>query len=158
MCDPDPRRDAAPRARLAVLDEVVFGCANQAGEINLAIAGGVESMSRAPFVMHKAGAVCSRSTELHDTTIGWRFVNPLMKAQYGVVFMPETAENVAEGFGISRVDRSRVELPFNPDSQAFSAVFIQDVDRLEGPAVVCSMMHEVVHPNMMAILRAQSDT
>ncbi len=74
----------------------------RAGEIDLAIAGGVESMSRAPFVMPKAGAAFSRATELHDTTIGWRFVNPLMKAQYGVDSMPETAENVAENFGISR--------------------------------------------------------
>ncbi|MGO4917307.1 3-oxoadipyl-CoA thiolase [Pseudogemmobacter sp. W21_MBD1_M6] len=82
----------------------------RAGEIDLAIAGGVESMSRAPFVMPKAGAAFSRAAELHDTTIGWRFVNPLMKAQYGVDSMPETAENVAEKFGISRADQDAFAL------------------------------------------------
>jgi acetyl-CoA acyltransferase len=138
------------------LDEVIFGCANQAGEdnrnvgrmsallaglpdcvpgttinrlcgsgmdavltaarairageIGLAIAGGVESMSRAPFVMPKAGAAFSRAGEIHDTTIGWRFVNPLMKAQYGVDSMPETAENVAEDFAISREDQDAFSL------------------------------------------------
>ena len=135
----------------ACLDEVVFGCANQAGEDNrnvarmsallaglpvtvpgttinrlcgsgmdavltgarairagemdLVIAGGVESMSRAPMVMPKADAAFSRKAEIFDTTIGWRFVNPLMKAQYGVDSMPETAENVAEDFAISRADQ-----------------------------------------------------
>ena len=133
------------------LDEVVLGCANQAGEDNrnvarmaallaglpesvpavtvnrlcgsgmdavamaarairlgemdLAIAGGVESMSRAPFVMPKATEAFSRHAEIHDTTIGWRFVNPLMKAQYGIDSMPETAENVAEDCSISRADQ-----------------------------------------------------
>ncbi len=77
----------------------------KAGEIELAIAGGVESMSRAPFVMPKAGAAFSRAAEIHDTTIGWRFVNPVMKAQYGIDSMPETAENVAEDFQISRADQ-----------------------------------------------------
>ena len=75
------------------------------GENSLAIAGGVESMSRAPFVMAKSDAAFSRSVKLEDTTIGWRFVNPLMKAQYGVDSMPETAENVAEEFRISRQDQ-----------------------------------------------------
>ena len=75
------------------------------GEIEMAIAGGVESMSRAPFVMPKATEAFSRSNEVYDTTIGWRFVNPLMKKQYGVDSMPETAENVAEEFGISRADQ-----------------------------------------------------
>jgi acetyl-CoA acyltransferase len=135
----------------SALDDVILGCANQAGEDNrnvarmalllaglpqsipgttvnrlcgssmdavsvaaraiktgensLAIAGGVESMSRAPFVMAKSDAAFSRSVKLEDTTIGWRFVNPLMKAQYGVDSMPETAENVAEEFGISRQDQ-----------------------------------------------------
>lgn len=135
------------------LDEVIFGCANQAGEDNrnvarmaallaglpvevpgttinrlcgsgldavgtaaraikageadLVLAGGVESMSRAPFVMGKAEAAFQRSAEIHDTTIGWRFVNPLMKAQYGVDSMPETAENVAEEFQVSREDQDR---------------------------------------------------
>ncbi|MAU96148.1 3-oxoadipyl-CoA thiolase [Marinibacterium profundimaris] len=140
----------------AAVDEVLFGCANQAGEDNrnvarmaallaglpddvpgatinrlcgsgmdavmtaarairageadLIIAGGVESMSRAPFVMPKAEAAYSRAAEVYDTTIGWRFVNPLMKAQYGVDSMPETAENVAEDFGISRADQDAFAL------------------------------------------------
>ncbi|WP_287761126.1 3-oxoadipyl-CoA thiolase [Acidiphilium sp.] len=135
----------------AAVDEVLFGCANQAGEDNrnvarmalllaglpesvpgatinrlcgsgldavgsaarairlgeaaVAIAGGVESMTRAPFVMPKAGAAFERSNAVYDTTIGWRFVNPLMKAQYGVDAMPETAENVAADFNISRADQ-----------------------------------------------------
>lgn len=140
-----------PSMDLAPIDEVIFGCANQAGEDNrnvarmslllagypetvpgttmnrlcgsgmdavitaaraikageadLIIAGGVESMSRAPFVMPKATTAFSRANEVHDTTIGWRFVNKLMKAQYGVDTMPETAENVAEDFNISREDQ-----------------------------------------------------
>src|SRR5215470_19976014 len=68
----------------------------RSGEIDFAIAGGVESMTRAPLVMGKAEAPFQRSAEVFDTTIGWRFVNPLMKAQYGVEAMPETAENLAE--------------------------------------------------------------
>jgi len=140
-----------PSVDWAAVDEVVFGCANQAGEDNrnvarmsallaglpdsvpgstinrlcgsgmdaigyvarairsgeaeLAVAGGVESMSRAPFVMGKADAPFSRKAEIHDTTIGWRFINPLMKRQYGVDSMPETGENVAEEFQISRADQ-----------------------------------------------------
>jgi acetyl-CoA acyltransferase len=74
----------------------------KAGEVQLMIAGGVESMSRAPFVMPKASTAFSRNAEIYDTTIGWRFINPLMKAQYGVDSMPETGENVAEDFNISR--------------------------------------------------------
>ncbi len=77
----------------------------RAGEAELMIAGGVESMSRAPFVMPKADAAFSRAAEIHDTTIGWRFVNPLMKAQYGIDSMPETAENVAAEFDVSRADQ-----------------------------------------------------
>ncbi|WP_421861355.1 3-oxoadipyl-CoA thiolase [Parvibaculum sp.] len=77
----------------------------KAGEASLMVAGGVESMSRAPFVMGKATAAFSRDAEIYDTTIGWRFVNPLMKRQYGVDSMPETAENVAEDFQISREDQ-----------------------------------------------------
>jgi 3-oxoadipyl-CoA thiolase len=133
------------------LDEVVFGCANQAGEdnrnvarmaallaglpdhvpgvtvnrlcasglnavgdaarairageIEFAIAGGVESMTRAPLVMGKATEAFQRSADIYDTTIGWRFVNPLMKQQYGVDAMPETGENVAEEYQISRADQ-----------------------------------------------------
>src|ERR1019366_4375738 len=75
------------------------------GESSLVIAGGVESMSRAPFAIAKADSAFSRSMKLEDTTIGWRFVNPLMKAQYGVDSMAETAENVAEEFKVSRVDQ-----------------------------------------------------
>src|SRR5258708_17636613 len=69
------------------------------------IVGGVESMSRAPFVMGKADAAFSRCAEIFDTTIGWRFVNPAMKARYGIDSMPETAENVAEDFNVSRADQ-----------------------------------------------------
>ena len=145
-----------PRMDLAAIDEVIFGCANQAGEDNrnvarmslllagypetvpgttmnrlcgsgmdavitaaraikageasLIIAGGVESMSRAPFVMPKATTAFARANEVHDTTIGWRFVNKLMKAQYGVDSMPETAENVAEDFEINRADQDAFAL------------------------------------------------
>ncbi|TXL65243.1 3-oxoadipyl-CoA thiolase [Zeimonas arvi] len=140
-----------PKLDPAAIEEVIFGCANQAGEDNrnvarmaallaglpfavpgatvnrlcgsgmdavgtiaraircgemdLAIAGGVESMSRAPFVMPKADAAFSRSNAVYDTTIGWRFVNPLMKKLYGIDSMPETAENVADDFRISREDQ-----------------------------------------------------
>ncbi|WP_313295043.1 3-oxoadipyl-CoA thiolase [Pseudomonas sp.] len=140
-----------PSVQWDQLDEVFFGCANQAGEDNrnvarmalllaglpetipgvtlnrlcasgmdaigtafraiasgemeLAIAGGVESMSRAPFVMGKAESAYSRGMQLEDTTIGWRFVNPLMKSQYGVDSMPETADNVADDFQVSRADQ-----------------------------------------------------
>ena len=140
-----------PNVDWAALDEVVFGCANQAGEdnrnvarmalllaglpdsvpgitlnrlcasglnavgdaarairageIDLAIAGGVESMTRAPFVMGKAQEAFARQADIFDTTIGWRFINPLMKKQYGVDSMPETGENVAEDFQITRADQ-----------------------------------------------------
>jgi len=140
-----------PSVDWRAVDDVVFGCANQAGEDNrnvarmalllaglpqsvpgattnrlcgssmdavtlaaraiksgeaaLVIAGGVESMSRAPFVVPKADVPFSRNVKLEDTTIGWRFINPRMKAQYGVDAMPETAENVAEEFGVSRADQ-----------------------------------------------------
>jgi len=79
----------------------------KAGEADIIVAGGVESMSRAPFVMPKAEGAYSRANAVHDTTIGWRFVNPRMKASFGVDSMPETAENVAEEFGISREDQDR---------------------------------------------------
>ncbi len=82
----------------------------RAGEAGLMIAGGVESMSRAPFVMPKAESAFSRSNAVYDTTIGWRFVNRLMKAQYGVDSMPETAENVARDFGIEREAQDRMAL------------------------------------------------
>lgn len=93
------------------MDAVITAArAIKAGEADLVIAGGVESMSRAPFVMPKATAAFSRANEIHDTTIGWRFVNRLMKAQYGVDSMPETAENVAEDFNISRADQDAFAL------------------------------------------------
>jgi 3-oxoadipyl-CoA thiolase len=145
-----------PKVDWAVLDDVIYGCANQAGEDNrnvarmalllaglpkevsgatvnrlcgsslesvsvaaraiksgeaeLMIAGGVESMSRAPFVMAKAEAAFSRAAKIEDTTIGWRFVNPAMKAKYGTDSMPETAENVAEEWRISREDQDAFAL------------------------------------------------
>jgi 3-oxoadipyl-CoA thiolase len=82
----------------------------KAGEINLAIAGGVESMTRAPFVTGKATAAFQRTSETYDTTIGWRFINPLMKQQYGVDSMPETGENVAEEFQVTREDQDKFAL------------------------------------------------
>src|SRR5690606_28788921 len=94
----------------------------RAGEADLVIAGGVESMSRAPFVMPKADAAFSRHAEIHDTTIGWRFVNPVMRAQYGIESMPETAENVAAEFGISRADQDA----FAARSQARAAAAMQN--------------------------------
>jgi acetyl-CoA acyltransferase len=93
------------------MDAIIAGArAIKSGEANLVIAGGVESMSRAPFVMPKATQAFSRENEVHDTTIGWRFINPLIKAQYGVDSMPETAENVAEDFKISRADQDAFAL------------------------------------------------
>ena len=80
------------------------------GEADLMIAGGVESMSRAPFVMGKADAAFSRQAEIFDTTIGWRFINHAIASHYGVESMPETAENVAEDFGISREDQDAFAL------------------------------------------------
>jgi len=144
------------RADWSQLDEVILGCANQAGEdnrnvarislllaglpdtipgatinrlcasgmdaigtaaraiatgeIDFVVAGGVESMSRAPFVMPKAEAAFQRTAEIYDTTIGWRFINPVMKKQYGVDSMPETGENVAEDFKVSREDQDAFAL------------------------------------------------
>ncbi|MET3447780.1 3-oxoadipyl-CoA thiolase [Ralstonia sp. 1138] len=152
-----------PQVDWTAIDDVIFGCANQAGEDNrnvarmssllaglpdsvpgstinrlcgsgmdatgtaarairsgetgLMIAGGVESMSRAPFVMGKAATAFSRDAAIYDTTIGWRFINPLMKAQYGVDSMPETAENVATDYKINREDQDRFAL----SSQASAA-------------------------------------
>lgn len=143
--------DKVPDLPAEAIDDIILGCANQAGEDNrnvakmaallaglseqvpgttlnrlcgsgmdavgiaartirsgeaeVIIAGGVESMSRAPFVMPKASSAFSRQAEIYDTTIGWRFVNPILKAQYGIDSMPETAENIAADFGISREDQ-----------------------------------------------------
>ncbi len=82
----------------------------KADEMSVALAGGVESMSRAPFVMGKATTAFSRNAEVFDTTIGWRFVNPVMKKQYGIDSMPETAENVAEEYQVAREDQDRFAL------------------------------------------------
>jgi 3-oxoadipyl-CoA thiolase len=82
----------------------------RAGEMEFAIAGGVESMTRAPFVQGKAQEAFARAAEIYDTTIGWRFINPLMKSQYGVDSMPETGENVAEEFQITRADQDAFAL------------------------------------------------
>jgi 3-oxoadipyl-CoA thiolase len=82
----------------------------RSGEMEFAITGGVESMTRAPFVMGKAGEAFSRSAEIYDTTIGWRFINPVLKAQYGVDSMPETGENVAEEFQVTRADQDAFAL------------------------------------------------
>jgi acetyl-CoA acyltransferase len=119
----DNRNVARMSALLAGLPETIPGCtvnrlcgsgmdavgiaarAIKAGETELMLAGGVESMTRAPFVMGKAQEAFARSAEIHDTTIGWRFVNPLMKAKHGIDSMPETAENVAQDFQISRADQ-----------------------------------------------------
>src|SRR6185312_10350140 len=144
------------RVDWAAVDDVVYGCANQAGEDNrnvgrmalllaglpqevpgttvnrlcgssmdavaiaaraikageasLVLAGGVESMSRAPFVQGKATEAFSRAAKIEDTTIGWRFVNPLMKSRYGIDSMPETAENVVQEFGIARADQDAFAL------------------------------------------------
>ena len=93
------------------LDAIAIAArAIKAGEQSLVIAGGVESMSRAPFVLGKAAEPFSRSAKIEDTTIGWRFVNPLMKARHGIDSMPETAENVAAEFGIARADQDAFAL------------------------------------------------
>src|SRR5712671_7037134 len=145
-----------PGVDWAALDDVIYGCANQAGEDNrnvarmalllagfpvevsaatvnrlcgsgmeavgqlarairageaqIGIAGGVESMSRAPFVMPKADSAFSRANAVYDTTLGWRFVNPKMKARYGIDAMPETAENVAQDYNVSRADQDAFAL------------------------------------------------
>jgi 3-oxoadipyl-CoA thiolase len=119
-----------------------------AGEYDFAIAGGVESMSRAPFVMGKADAAFSRSAEIYDTTIGWRFVNPLMKKQYGVDSMPETAENVAEDFAVSREDQDAFALRSQQRAAKAQAAgfFAEEIVAVEipgkkGPTVVFTDEH-----------------
>jgi len=119
-----------------------------AGEYDFAIAGGVESMSRAPFVMGKADAAFSRSAQIYDTTIGWRFVNPLMKKQYGVDSMPETGENVAEDFAISREDQDAFALRSQQRAAKAQAAgfFAEEIVAVEipgkkGPTVVSTDEH-----------------
>jgi acetyl-CoA acyltransferase len=93
------------------LDAVALGArAVKTGEAHVVLAGGVESMSRAPFVIPKAGEAFSRNAEIFDTTIGWRFVNPALKARYGTDSMPETGENVAADFRIARADQDQLAL------------------------------------------------
>ncbi len=134
----DNRNVARMSSLLAGLPEVVTGAtinrlcgsgldavgtaarAIKAGEASLMVAGGVESMSRAPFVMPKAESAFSRSNAVYDTTIGWRFVNKLMKAQYGVDAMPETAENVAVDYKIEREAQDRMAL--NSQLRAVAAI------------------------------------
>lgn len=109
------------------MDAVITAArAIKAGEAELMIAGGVESMSRAPFVMPKAETAFSRNAEIYDTTIGWRFINPLMKKQYGVDSMPETGDNVAIDYKVSREDQDA----FSVRSQAKAAA-AQENGRLE---------------------------
>jgi 3-oxoadipyl-CoA thiolase len=108
---PEVPADTVNRLCGSSLDALAIAArAIKCGEADLVIAGGVESMSRAPFVMPKASEAFSRSNTVYDTTIGWRFVNPLMKAQYGVDSMPETAENVAQQFGVARKDQDAFAL------------------------------------------------
>src|SRR5215510_6925296 len=114
------------------------GAAAQAirsGEIDFAIAGGVESMTRAPFVMGKAAEAFSRTADIQDTTIGWRFINPLMKQQYGVDQMPETAENVAEDYQVSRADQDA--FAFRSQQRAGKAIasgyFTEEIVAVEVP-------------------------
>jgi acetyl-CoA acyltransferase len=93
------------------MDAIQIGArAIMAGEMQLVLAGGVESMSRAPFVQGKASEAFSRAAKIEDTTIGWRFVNPLLQARYGVDSMPETAENVAQAFAVNRADQDAFAL------------------------------------------------
>ncbi|MCH4563928.1 3-oxoadipyl-CoA thiolase [Halomonas sp. EGI 63088] len=171
----------APHLDPVAIDEVIMGCANQAGEDNrnvarmssllaglptsvpgttmnrlcgsgmdavgtafraikagefeLALAGGVESMSRAPYVLGKAESAFSRTQKIEDTTIGWRFVNPLMKKQYGVDSMPETAENVAEQFDISREDQDAFALRSQQKAAAAQQAgrFAEEITAIEIP-------------------------
>src|SRR5476651_570446 len=111
------------------------GRAIRAGEIDFAIAGGVESMTRAPFVMGKAPEAFSRSADIYDTTIGWRFINPLMKAQYGVDAMPETGENVAEEFQVSRADQDAfaVRSQQRADKAIASGYFAEEITPISVP-------------------------
>jgi 3-oxoadipyl-CoA thiolase len=169
------------KANWSRLDDVYFGCANQAGEDNrnvarmalllaglpdsvpgvtvnrlcasglnavgdaaraircgemdFAIAGGVESMTRAPFVMGKAGEAFARSAEVYDTTLGWRFVNPVLKAQYGIDSMAETGENVAEEFQVTRADQDAFALrsQARTGKAAAAGYFAEEIVPVEAP-------------------------
>ncbi|MFY9352503.1 3-oxoadipyl-CoA thiolase [Sphingobium sp.] len=117
------------------MDAVIYAArAIKAGEADLIVAGGAESMSRAPFVMPKAETAFSRSAAIYDTTIGWRFVNKKLKDAFGIDSMPETAENVADDFGISRADQDR----FAAESQRRAAA-AQSSGRLAAEIVPLSI-------------------
>ncbi|MBB3184923.1 acetyl-CoA C-acetyltransferase [Halomonas fontilapidosi] len=107
----------------------------KAGEMELALAGGLESMSRAPYVMGKADSAFSRGQKIEDTTIGWRFINPLMKQAYGVESMPESAENVAEQFSISREDQDAFALRSQQKAAAAQQAgrFAEEITAIEIP-------------------------
>ena len=118
----------------------------KAGEAGLLIAGGVESMSRAPFVVGKADTAFSRSMKMEDTTLGWRFINPRLKGQYGVDTMPETGENVAEQFGVSRADQDAFALR----SQQ-RAVAAQQAGRFNDEIVPVSLPQKKGDPKIVAV-------
>jgi 3-oxoadipyl-CoA thiolase len=105
------------------------------GEMDFAIAGGVESMTRAPFVMGKAAEAFSRSAEIYDTTLGWRFVNPVLKAQYGIDSMAETGENVAEEFQVTRADQDAFALRSQQRAvkAAAAGYFAEEIVPVEAP-------------------------
>ncbi|MGY2047250.1 3-oxoadipyl-CoA thiolase [Methylobacterium sp. JK268] len=107
----------------------------RAGDIDLALAGGVESMTRAPFVMGKSGEAWQRQAEIHDTTIGWRFINPVLRQQYGVDSMPETAENVAEDYQIGRDDQDAFALrsQHRAGRAAAAGIFAEEIVPVEIP-------------------------
>ena len=131
-----------------------------AGELEFVIAGGVESMSRAPFVMGKAEAAFSRSAEMYDTTIGWRFINPLMKKQYGVDSMPETGENVAEEFGVAREDQDAFALRSHQRAvrAQVNGFFAEEIVPVEipgrkGPTCVASDEHPRADTTLAALAK-----
>jgi acetyl-CoA C-acetyltransferase len=117
----------------------------KAGDAEIIIAGGVESMSRAPFVMPKAESAFSRANAVYDTTIGWRFVNPKLKAEFGIDSMPETAENVAQDFGVSREDQDR----FAAESQR-RAIAAQAAGRFDAEIVPVSIPQKKGDPVLVA--------
>ncbi len=128
------------------MDAVAYAArAIKAGEADFIVAGGVESMSRAPFVMPKADTAFSRANAVYDTTIGWRFVNRLMKAEYGIDSMPETAENVADEFGVSRADQDR----FAATSQRRAAA-AQASGRFDAEIVPVSILQKKGDPIIVA--------
>src|SRR5436305_5890266 len=130
----------------------------RAGEIEFAIAGGVESMTRAPLVMGKAREAFQRTAEFEDSTIGWRFVNPLMRQQYGVDQMPETAENVAENYQIARKDQDA--FAWRSQQRAGKAMvadfFVAEIAPVEVPGGKAgpTIVHKDEHPRPGTTLEA----